>query len=268
MIRLFATDLDDTLLNKQKQIDEHNLLALEKLQQSGVQITVASGRNEVEIERVVKNIPGDYHRVCQNGAFIYLHSSESIYEKYFDPELAHQLYQVGKASGIFCFIATATDMYIAEKNDYIERLTKQVSVHLKYDPTAEQRLGADLLPSKFCYLADDADLKKLANKLHEIFPDQLDTFISTPNCLDVMPKGVHKGNGVRHLADYLGISRDEVACIGDSENDVPMFQVFPHNFVMSVANPHVKAVANRVVSSVAEAVEWVLDYNQNLVLQK
>ncbi len=268
MIRLFATDLDDTLLNKQKQIDEHNLRALEKLQQSGVQITVASGRNEVEIERVVKNIPGNYHRVCQNGAFIYLHSSESIYEKYFNPELAHQLYQVGKESGLFCFIATATDMYIAEKNDYLQRLTERVAVLLKYDPTVEQRLGTDLLPSKFCYLANDEDLKIFAKKLHETFPNQLETFISTPNCLDVMPIGVNKGNGVRHLAEHLGLSLNEVACIGDSENDVPMFQVIPHNFVMNVANPHVKATANRVVSSVAEAVEWVLDYNQNLAFQK
>ena len=88
MIRLFATDLDDTLLNKNKQIDQHNLDALERLQQTGVQVAVASGRNEVEIDHVIKNVPGDFHRVCQNGAFIYLNTKDRIYEGYFETDLA------------------------------------------------------------------------------------------------------------------------------------------------------------------------------------
>lgn len=268
MIRLFATDLDDTLLNKEKQIDKHNLLALERLQQAGIQVTVASGRNEVEIENVVKNVPGDFHRVCQNGAFIYLNSKERIYEQYFDRSLAQAIYEVGKKSGLFCFTATAQNMYIAKENDFLRQLKKKVNVQLDLEPNLEQRISTDLLPSKFCFLGLDEELAELAKTLDDTFPDRVDSFISTPNCLDVMPKGVNKGNGIRHLAEQLSIDLTEVACIGDSENDISMFQTIPNSFVMNVAQAHVKHAAKRIVSSVAEAVDFVLEHNQQLAAQR
>ncbi|MCH5586519.1 HAD family hydrolase [Shimazuella sp. AN120528] len=268
MIRLFATDLDDTLLNAEKQIDQHNLDALEKLQQSGVHVAVASGRNEVEIEQVVHNLPGDFHRVCQNGAFIYLNSEEKIYEGYFETELAKKIYQVGKDAGMYCFIGTARTMYIPEKNHFIERKSKQVAINLEYDPSIENRIGTDVIPSKFCYLGDGPELQQLKQLLLKTFPGQIDVFVSAPHCLDVMPLGVNKGNGLRHLADHLGFDLSEVACIGDSENDIPMFRVVPHSFVMSVAKPSVQKEARRQVSSVSEAVEWVITYNENLALQQ
>jgi Cof subfamily protein (haloacid dehalogenase superfamily) len=268
MIRLFATDLDDTLLNHEKQIDQHNLDALEKLQQSGVQVAVASGRNEVEIDHVIKNVPGDFHQICQNGAFIYLNTGEKIYDGYFEPELAKRIHQVGKEAGVYCFIGTARHMYISEKNSFIERKSEQVSIHLELDPTIEKRIGTDFLPSKFCYLGEGPELQQLKQLMLKTFPGQIDVFISAPHCLDVMPLGVNKGNGIGHLAKHLGIDISEVACIGDSENDIPMFQVIPHNFVMSVAKPSVKQVGKHVVDHVSEAVDWVLKYNENLALQQ
>lgn len=267
MIRLFATDLDDTLLNAEKQIDQHNLDALEKLQQSGVHVAVASGRNEVEIEDVVHNLPGDFHRVCQNGAFIYLNSQEKIYEGYFETELAKRIYQVGKEAGMYCFIGTARTMYIPEKNHFIEKKSKQVAIHLEYDPRIEHRIGIDVIPSKFCYLGDAPELQQLKQLMLKTFPGQIDVFVSAPHCLDVMPLGINKGNGVRRLADYLGFDLSEVACIGDSENDVPMYQVVPHSFVMNVAKPSVQKTAKQQVASVAEAVNWVIAYNENLVVK-
>lgn len=267
MIRLFATDLDDTLLNNEKQIDQHNLDALEKLQQSGVHVAVASGRNEVEIDEVIHNVPGDFHRVCQNGAFIYLNSQEKIYEGYFDSELAKKIYQVGKEAGMYCFIGTARTMYIPEKNHYIEKKSQQVSLHLEFDPSIENRIGQDVIPSKFCYLGDGPDLQQFKQLLQRTFPGQIDVFISAPHCLDVMPLGVNKGNGLRHLADNLGFDLSEVACIGDSENDIPMFHVVPHSFVMSVAKPSVQLEAKHKVDFVSEAVEWVITYNENLAIQ-
>jgi hydroxymethylpyrimidine pyrophosphatase-like HAD family hydrolase len=104
--------------------------------------------------------------------------------------------------------------------------------------------------------------------LNDAFPRQLDSFLSSPYCLDIMPKGVNKGSGIQRLADNLGISLSEVACIGDSENDLSMFGDTPHSFAMDVARQSVKQSATRVVSSVTEAVDWVLSYNQQLLVQK
>jgi Cof subfamily protein (haloacid dehalogenase superfamily) len=268
MIRLFITDLDDTLLNKQKQIDSHNLQSLEKLKQAGLQVGIASGRNEVEIEQVIKNVPSNFHQVCQNGASIYLNNKTLIHQSRFDQQLAQDLYQKGKSTGFSCFIGTPTHMYIPEESEQFRQMAQRISVRLELDATIERRLGEDLIPSKFCYYGKASELKDLEKMLNDAFPGQLDSFLSSPYCLDIMPKGVNKGTGVQKLANNLGISLSEVACIGDSENDVSMFGVTPHSFVMDVAKPSVQQSANSVVSSVAEAVEWVLSYNQQLLVQK
>ena len=38
-------------------------------------------------------------------------------------------------------------------------------------------------------------------------------------------RGANKGNAVLWLADYLGIQRDNIYCIGNGLNDLPMLEV-------------------------------------------
>jgi len=41
----------------------------------------------------------------------------------------------------------------------------------------------------------------------------------------IMPKGVDKGSGIAKAAEIHGINRENLACIGDAENDLKMFGV-------------------------------------------
>ena len=41
----------------------------------------------------------------------------------------------------------------------------------------------------------------------------------------IMPKGVDKGSGIAKAAEIYGINRENLACIGDAENDLKMFGV-------------------------------------------
>ena len=54
--------------------------------------------------------------------------------------------------------------------------------------------------------------------------------------------------------EHLQIEANEVACIGDSFNDISMFEVTPHSFTLHHAHPYVKEKANHIVRSVEEAI--------------
>jgi Cof subfamily protein (haloacid dehalogenase superfamily) len=263
MIRLFVTDLDDTLLNAKKQVDQHNLDALAKLQQTGVQIAVASGRNEIEIDTVITNIPGNFHRICQNGAAVYVHTDECIYSSKFDVQLAKQLYRVGKAIGIPFFLSTSDQLYLSQEIISLTDHGDEIAAPLSYDPAIEKRIGVDLFPDKICFVGEQQELIAAKQQILADFKEEVDAFISGPHYLDIMPIGTNKGNGIRHLAEHLGIANDEIACIGDSENDLSMFHTIPHSFVMKVAKPSVQQKAKYPVESVAEAVERVLIWNKH-----
>lgn len=52
----------------------------------------------------------------------------------------------------------------------------------------------------------------------------LEAMYSGTRYLDILPKGVHKGSAVKHLADTWGIDLSDVISAGDSPNDIAMLE--------------------------------------------
>ena len=73
-----------------------------------------------------------------------------------------------------------------------------------------------------------------------------------------MPPNISKGSAISILLQEFQIQPEEVACIGDSYNDIPMFSLTPHSFAMSQADDAVKEHAHYVVDTVKDAVNQVL----------
>jgi len=79
------------------------------------------------------------------------------------------------------------------------------------------------------------------------------------NNFEVMCEGVSKGRAAKVLADFYGISKDEVMCIGDNENDLSMIEYAGMGVAMGNAEESVKKVANYITdtnnnSGVAKAI--------------
>ncbi len=68
------------------------------------------------------------------------------------------------------------------------------------------------------------------------------------NDVMVMPKGVNKGSGVVKAAAMYGVNRENLACVGDAENDLGMFAVAGITVAVANAVENVKSVADVVCS--------------------
>lgn len=80
---------------------------------------------------------------------------------------------------------------------------------------------------------------------------------------EVYSKKASKGNALSALQGYLGISREETACIGDGENDLSMFEVSGVKISMGNGVPELKEKADMVTDSndrdgAAEAIDRLL----------
>ena len=78
--------------------------------------------------------------------------------------------------------------------------------------------------------------------------------------VEVFAKGASKGTALSALAAHLGIRKEEIACIGDGENDLSMFNAAGLKIAMGNSVPELKEKADFVTESnnrngVAEAVE-------------
>ena len=115
-------------------------------------------------------------------------------------------------------------------------------------------------------LGEIEQLLLIQAELNETFKGKANSVLSAPKCIDVMPAGVNKQVGLTHLIKTLAIKPEEIAVIGDSQNDIEMLKMTPHSYVMSSADHDVKQAAQYVVDDVFEAINH-LNAN-NLLLSK
>ncbi|MDU5544316.1 MAG: Cof-type HAD-IIB family hydrolase, partial [Clostridium perfringens] len=99
-----------------------------------------------------------------------------------------------------------------------------------------------------------------SNKLED-----LEVVSSSPSNFEVMNKGTSKGRAVKVLADILNINREEIMCLGDSENDLSMIEFAGLGVAMGNAEEFLKEKADYITDTnendgVAKAIEkFVLD---------
>lgn len=68
------------------------------------------------------------------------------------------------------------------------------------------------------------------------------------NDVMIMPKGIDKGSGIVKAAEMYGINRENLACIGDAENDLAMFEVAGVKVAVANAVDALKDAADVVCS--------------------
>ncbi len=102
------------------------------------------------------------------------------------------------------------------------------------------------------------EISKEINKgLREEFPDVECSWTSIIN--EITPKDCNKGFGLKYYCDYLKINHEDVYVVGDSGNDISMFNLFHDNsYAMKHAYPSVKKYAAHTISRVHKLDKLVL----------
>lgn len=262
MIRCFVTDLDGTLLSHEKKVEERDRQMLLAAREAGVEIGLASGRMDRELLHVVDQLDFPCHRVSQNGACVYDMKGRLLLREQFDPQLARELFVLTDPYDFGGFLCIGEDLYVPRKTPQTEAVERRMFSPFIVEKGLFERISPDFSPSKFSFFGELDRLLKMKREVEDRYADVVDTYVSDRDCVDLMPRGVSKGKGVEALIHHNGWTWDQVVCIGDSYNDIPMLERTPHSFAMAHSDPEVKRHAAYVVEHVAEALEWVLAYNQ------
>ncbi|MDX1430744.1 MAG: HAD family hydrolase [Rhodothermales bacterium] len=101
----------------------------------------------------------------------------------------------------------------------------------------------------------------------EDYPDLL--VAHTHISIDVIPRSLNKANGMRWLAEKLGIALEEIGFIGDTNGDLPALEIVGYPFAPANATETVKAAARmttggQVIDGVLEAYRWCVTHNEEL----
>ena len=125
---------------------------------------------------------------------------------------------------------------------------------------------ADFLPFapvKILMSVDPAILADVQRRIAAFLPDNLNVVHTAPFYLEVIPRVINKGQGIRDICRTLGMDVSEVIAFGDAENDIPMLRAAGVGVAMGNAADAVKAAADRVTltnneDGIAAALEALL----------
>ncbi|WP_079479376.1 HAD family hydrolase [Halobacillus salinus] len=255
MIKLFVSDLDGTLLGMDHFIKNEDIDAIRRLIEKGVPLTVASGRMDHEIKEVLKRVGVSGHRVSQNGAFVFDDEEDHIHSKTFDEHLARRIMHTIDEEPMIKTVSTAEETYTESHNKWIDIISEQLFHDIIVEPNMRDKFGKSIIPSKISLHGQEPDVMEAYKRVDQTFGEEIDSFISHETCVDLMPKAINKGTGLKALMKELDIKPHEIACVGDSFNDISMFGLTEHSYAMSSAHEEVASNASTIVDHVHEAIE-------------
>jgi Cof subfamily protein (haloacid dehalogenase superfamily) len=265
-IALVVSDVDGTLLTKDKTLTEGTRRAVRRLEESGVGFTITSSRPTIGMRFLIEPLQITLPVGAFNGSSIVDAQLNPIEQHLIPASAVQRSIDVLDEFGVDVWLFTNEQWLVRSGDgDYVPFEQRTI----KTDPT----IVPDFKPylSSACKLvgawADAALLQRCEAAMRKALGTQATAVRSQSYYLDVTPPGCDKGTFVQAMAKRLGISTDAVATIGDMHNDLAMFRTSGISIAMGNATDDVKKQATHVTASNAEegfagAIDVILKHNE------
>lgn len=254
-IKLIATDIDGTLLSDQGIITERSLRAIRAVRERGVTVAIATGRFPENAYLMLEEYGLRFPIIGVNGAKSVDENLGDISCHEMSPEAVKETLNVllNAGSDFFIFGDHAVCTATAQRKHHTE-LSQGDRIRewgFRYYHGREEvaEFVARHAVYKF-FVCDNVPLPPVRQALAKI--PGIDLTQSWYNNIEIMPEGVDKGQGVRDLAQSLGITMDQVMTLGDQDNDIPMLKAAGWGIAMGNASEETKKAARFVTASYAE----------------
>ncbi len=249
---LLALDYDGTLAQTNGRVGETEISALEKLGKSGIVRVVATGRSLFSADEVMQaGLPIDY-LVFSSGVGIMHWPDRSLLAKNgLDVDVAVQIIDFLRTSDLSFMVHHPAPLnhhfYYregkAQNPDFHRRIERYSGFALPLKSVTEFSGISQLL------VVLEQDGLHWLDKLRTQFPDV--NVVRTTSPLDhnsmwieIFPKHVSKASGLIYLADKLGISHDDIWCVGNDYNDIDMLRFGGQSWVVNDAPNDLKLEFN------------------------
>ena len=276
-IRMVALDLDGTLLNHDSQITSRTMEAIADAIRRGIVVLPATGRGLSSLPVAIHPMPGLRYALTSNGAAVWDLGEkpvDAIFSRYGDPgdhptaepkrllytplpaDTARTVFRIlsGFEGELSIFAGGQTLKSEEGMRRTMERMNDFRSTEAKQKNDGRFVILPELAPwmedhaadvEKFCMFFDTVDQAQEALKALEPV-EGIELTQGSPENVEVTAAGVNKGSALLTLGRALGIQREQILAIGDSENDRAMLREAGVAAVMANAMPSIRSLADLV----------------------
>ena len=252
MIRMIALDVDGTLLTSRRELTGETARAIRAAREKGIKVVLCTGRSTQEAMWLTGLAGCDDRAVCLGGAAVADMADGRHIRRWDIPDgLAASVLEILRDRPLACMVfageAYLLDTYSARFYRetypfpaYLDTVveTEDISAWLKAHRQPLTKIHAEGAPELFPPLLEE--LRKLPG---------LTLTSSGRDNFEVLAHGVDKGKALRLLGAEWGISPEETAAVGDSDNDLAMLRAVGCPVAMGNAPDRVKAICALVTDS-------------------
>lgn len=272
-MKLFATDLDGTLLDAQDGIHPRDMAAIARARELGVVVTIATGRLTSRTHPTARALKLDAPLVCADGGVLVCAATERVLQRRPVPRQAVTgALELLRARALSSFVFTHDAIHSCERgrahHAFVRGWSHAITAH--EDVLCAPALQGDAEAALMVVgIGERAAVDQVARELAALRePIDVGAFdIGGERVLRMTAHDATKGAALVALAERLGIAREHVAVVGDWYNDLSMFEVAAHAYAMPHAPRDVKAAASHVLAddaprrgAIADALEhWLAE---------
>lgn len=267
MIKLIASDLDGTIIDKNNQINEENFKAINMINSNGLDFVVCTGKTYPMVKDTCIKFNAKYGIFGNGNQIIDLKTGKEIYLNLLTYKEAITCINLAKENSLHVHIYTDTDI-ITENLEYMD--LRNYKIHEK-DSSINfiivNNIGNYILNNKIkiCQLVISSDnslemvRKQILDKLHlsinlikkrGIYKDYI--IDKEYEYLDITPSRTNKNFALSILSKELKISNHEILAIGDNLNDLEMVKHSGIGIAIANSYDELKQVAKYTTKNTVE----------------
>lgn len=267
--RMICSDLDHTLLMPDKTISPKTKDVLTRLIQKGIQVVPSTGRAFWSLPKDIMEFEGIRYAIVSNGAAVYdVKEKKALISLTLPEDFASQLFHFLKEKKEWvtyeCFVAGQ-----AYTSQYYFNNPADFGIQGEYERNYVQSTRIPVPDIEEFVLAHSSELDALDVI---IFPEERDRVIreikeafsgiyltsSVAHLIEISNEKAGKHNAMLALAEFLGISIEEVMAFGDGDNDSEMLATAGLGVAVSNAGALCKKAADLIIGDSAK--EAVADF--------
>ena len=270
MIKLIASDLDGTLLDEPNRISKINLDAIDYAYQKGAKFCFSTGRDLQSVKDITCLLKHKPVLLLGNGSEVYDEDENLVFQNFFNNKYLEEVCEIMNEHDVPHMVFTTDGFYtttnpVEVRRRFIERIGKirnQEMAHIfatNMDKPCNNLVQIEdiqefaktkkvLKVEGFHYNSKPVeDVKKELEKFTEL------SHLSTgKNNVEVTNLTATKGLALKRYCEHANIKKDEVMVMGDSHNDLSMFEFFKYSFAPENSIQEIKDYAYKVVKSCDE----------------
>lgn len=259
-------DVDGTLLNDEHHMPEENIEALKKAVEAGHEVVITTGRPTfsagILLTKYGLDQIGCRYVIAFNGGIIKdCSTGEIFFSQTFPVSLVKELIGQARETGVYLQTYEGDAVLTDRDDENLAQYTTKTGMKKKVVPDLLEAIQEEPCKVLAVDLHGHKKLEDFCTHMEAWAQDKADMYFSCKEYLEIVPKGICKGNALRAFCEKTGIPVEDTIAAGDDCNDLSMIEAAGIGCAVANAVERVKAAADYVTerdnnhAAVAEIIE-------------